>query len=80
MPTVLRRDGYRFYFHSHEPNEPAHVHVDKAGASAKFWLFPVAVARNMGFNAPELNGLLRMVRQHRDELAEAWREYFGAQG
>jgi hypothetical protein len=29
MPTVLRLDGYRFYFYSHEPNEPPPVHIDK---------------------------------------------------
>ena len=22
MPTIFRLDGYRFYFYSHEPNEP----------------------------------------------------------
>lgn len=54
MPTVHREDGFRFYFYSHEPNEPAHVHVDRAGASAKLWLRPVAVAANLGFNAREL--------------------------
>nr|WP_242060339.1 DUF4160 domain-containing protein [Aerosakkonema funiforme] len=26
MPTVLRIGAYRFYFYSHEPNEPPHVH------------------------------------------------------
>ena len=35
MPTVLRIAGYRFYFYSHEPNEPPHVHVDCAGASLR---------------------------------------------
>jgi hypothetical protein len=44
MPTVLRVDGYRFYFYSHEPGEPAHVHVDRAGSTAKLWLRSVAVA------------------------------------
>jgi hypothetical protein len=29
VPTVLRTGPYRFYFYSHEPNEPAHVHVDR---------------------------------------------------
>ena len=29
MPTVLRVRGFRFYFYSHEPNEPPHVHVDR---------------------------------------------------
>jgi Protein of unknown function (DUF2442)/Domain of unknown function (DUF4160) len=28
------------YFYSHEPNEPAHVHVDRDDQSAKFWLKP----------------------------------------
>lgn len=45
MPTVLRIDGYRFYFHSHEPNEPPHVHVDRGAASLKAWLGPVGLAR-----------------------------------
>jgi hypothetical protein len=35
MPTVLRLKGHRFYFYSHEPNEPPHVHVDKGGATLK---------------------------------------------
>jgi len=38
VPTIARIDGFRFYFYSHEPNEPPHVHVDRAGASAKVWL------------------------------------------
>jgi hypothetical protein len=42
VPTVLRIDGYRFYFYSHEPNEPPHVHVDRAEYTAKIWLEEVA--------------------------------------
>ena len=49
MPTVLRIEGYRFYFYSHEPNEPPHVHIDKGGSSAKAWLNPVGLARSVGF-------------------------------
>lgn len=77
MPTVLRRGGHRFYFYSHEPNEPPHVHVDKAGASVKIWLDPIAVARNSGFSPRELTEVLRMVRQDRPTLLEAWHEFFG---
>ncbi|WP_242027605.1 DUF4160 domain-containing protein [Cyanobacterium aponinum] len=36
MPTILRYKGYRFYFYSHEPNEPPRIHVDKDNLSAKF--------------------------------------------
>ena len=51
MPTVLRDGPYRFYFYSHELNEPPHVHIDRDDLSAKFWLEPVSLARNLRFNA-----------------------------
>jgi len=76
-PTVLRSGPYRIYFHSHEPNEPAHVHVDRDDRSAKFWLAPVSLARNLGFTAKELNKTQRLVQKHEAELVEAWNEYHG---
>ena len=63
-PTVLRSGPYRFYFHSHEPNEPPHVHVDRDDQSAKFWLSPVAVATNLGFSAKELNKVFHLIRDN----------------
>ena len=77
MPTVLRAEGARLYFYSREPNEPAHVHVDRGGASAKVWLEPVALASNTGFAAHELGAILRLVRERRVELLEAWHGFFG---
>jgi len=76
-PTVLRKGPYRIYFHSHEPNEPAHVHVDRDVESAKFWLSPVSLARNLGFGAKELNKVQRLVQEHEAELLEAWNDYHG---
>lgn len=77
MPTVLRLGPYRFYFFSHEPNEPPHVHVDRDAESAKLWLEPVALARNAGFRAHELRELERLVHEHRNEILEAWYGYYG---
>ena len=77
MPTVLRSGSYRFYFYSHEPNEPPHVHIDNAGRSAKIWLDDVALARNIGYNARELRRLLGLTEQHRTALIEEWYDYFG---
>jgi len=77
MPTVLRESGYRFYFYSHEPNEPPHIHIDREPFSAKFWLGPVALAKNVGFSAAELRRIERLVRAHESELREAWNEFFG---
>ena len=76
MPTILRSGPYRIYFHSHEPNEPPHVHVDRDDASAKFWLGPVALARNLGFRAVELRRIARLVAEHETVLQEAWDEQF----
>lgn len=76
MPTVLRSSPYRFYFYSHEPDEPPHVHIDRDDSSAKFWLQPVSLARNRGFSARELRQLQGLVEQHQAELMEAWNEYF----
>ncbi|MEW6123334.1 MAG: DUF4160 domain-containing protein [Pseudomonadota bacterium] len=78
MPTILRLDGFRFYFYSHEPNEPRHVHVDRAGCSAKLWLEPVSLAGNAGFSAAEIGVLLKIVRAHRAQFTEAWDGFFGA--
>lgn len=79
MPTVLRVGAYRVYFYSHEPNEPPHVHVDRDDQSAKFWIGPVALARNLGFGPSELRRIERMVAQHEQELLEAWDGYFGTE-
>jgi len=77
MPTVLRSGPYRVYFFSHEPNEPPHVHVDRDERTAKFWLEPVVLARNLGFSARELTRIEAIVRNNREDLREAWRGYFG---
>jgi hypothetical protein len=38
MPTLLRVEGFRFFFYSNERQEPAHVHVEKGAGEAKLWL------------------------------------------
>ena len=73
----LRIGGYRFYFFSHEPNEPSHIHGDRGDASLKAWLLSVGLARNRGFRQREINVILAMVEQHRAVLLGAWDEYFG---
>jgi hypothetical protein len=79
MPAIARIDGYRVYFYSHEPNEPPHVHIDRAEYSIKVWLDPVSIARNAGFRPREQTTILRLVETHRDEFLERWNEFFGPQ-
>ena len=75
-PTVLREGPYRFYFYLNEGNEPAHVHVDAGGKSAKFWLEPVACAASKHLAAHELNELVKIVKANRERFLEVWNERF----
>ncbi|CAC5341609.1 MULTISPECIES: DUF4160 domain-containing protein [Planktothrix] len=77
MLTVLRFESYRFYFYSHEPNEPPHIHIDRDNLSAKFWLSTVSLAKNIGFNAKELRKIQSLVEVNQQKFLEAWYEYFG---
>ena len=76
MPNVARVGPYRVFFYSNEGDEPPHVHVEREGRSAKFWLDPVGIASSGGHSIPELRRIERMVRDHRDMYLESWREFF----
>jgi hypothetical protein len=80
LQTMLPAGAYRIYFYSHEPNEPPHVHVDRDNLSAKFWLNPVSLASNLGFNARELRQVERIVKENQVQLLEAWNGYFSVGG
>jgi hypothetical protein len=80
VPTVLRFEGHRVYFYSHEPNEPPHVHVDKAGATMKVWLEEIGVAKSRGFRSRGRAVILDVVARHREAMLEAWHEYFDKSG
>ncbi len=80
MPVVFRWKGVRFFFFSNEgsPREPVHVHAEKQGAEAKFWLFPdVQVGGSAGFDRRTLTELVKVVEHRRDEIERAWHDHFG---
>lgn len=71
-PTILRKDGYRFYFFSREEGRP-HVHVQRADGHAKFWLEPaIEVAQSSGLSRRELRSILTLVEEHANEIRTAW--------
>ncbi|NEO57017.1 MAG: DUF4160 domain-containing protein [Okeania sp. SIO3B5] len=76
MPTVLRFEAYRFYFYSHEPNEPPHIHVDRDNLSAKLWLSSVSLAKNIGFSPKELRKIQSIVEFNQQNFLDKWDEYF----
>jgi hypothetical protein len=74
MPTVLRIRGFKFFFFSHEGNEPVHIHVNKGDGAAKFWLGPVKLVYNDGFKKQELRDIIKILERHEAELIRAWNE------
>src|SRR5665213_3011408 len=45
MPTVLRVDGFRFYFYGLEGDEPPHVHIEYGDRLQQFSFWPDDVAQ-----------------------------------
>lgn len=78
MPTVMRLDGYRFFFYSGEGNEPPHIHVEHGDRVAKYWLEPVELASSARFRSHELGEVQAIVDANRDSLVRAWHEHFDA--
>jgi hypothetical protein len=79
MPTVLRTQGYRFFFFSLESREPPHVHVERAEQYAKVWLESLTIAQSKGFRSGELSEIIRIVRENRLSFLEQWDEHFKRQ-
>ena len=77
MPTLLIWHGYKFRFYAMDKGEPAHVHVFKDNRSLKVWLERMEVARNVGYNDREVERLLAIIAEHREQWMEAWNGFFG---
>ncbi len=76
MPTVLRSGPYRFFFYAGDREESAHIHVEREEEIAKFWLDPLRLQENRGFSRAELGRIQKILQDHRQELIEAWYDYF----
>jgi len=76
-PTVFRDKGFRFFFLSRE--EPRlHIHVQSGDGEAKFWLHPqIELAANYGMRQDKLRIIEQLIKEHRDEIQDAWKLHFG---
>ena len=76
VPTIFRSGAFRFYFFSRE--EPRmHVHVVHTDGEAKFWLEPIIEpADSHGLSSKQLSEALSLVRDHYEEITDAWHRIF----
>ena len=56
-----------------------HVHVLSPEGEAKFWLDPeIELARNHKLSDRDLNRIRELIREHKDEIRDAWNRHFGS--
>ena len=76
MPTVLRIEGFRFFFYSSDKPEPPHVHVEKEDNAAKIWLDPIRLQDSHGLSRTDIGKILKIIEVNQKLLLRSWREYF----
>ncbi|MFI5254802.1 MAG: DUF4160 domain-containing protein [Candidatus Limnocylindrales bacterium] len=74
MPTWLIEGGYRFGIRSADCDEPPHVHITRGRQTAKFWLDPIELAYDGGYNRRRLVIIETLIRAHHLEFMESWIE------
>jgi len=75
MPTVLRIEGFRFFFFSDE-HIPKHIHIEKGDGYARIELVTLKVTDSYNLNSKELKKLIKIVEKNYIELQRSWDEYF----
>ena len=71
MPTVLRIDGFRFFFFSDE-HEPAHIHVEKGDGYMRVELETLNVTAKQKFTKNDEKKIISIIKKHQEELIGAW--------
>jgi len=74
MPTLLIKDGFKFFFYANE-HLPMHIHVLKGNGYANINLTTFAVTENY-FKASELKRALEITTMHQSEFMGKWYEFF----
>ena len=74
MPTVLNKDGYRFFFYSND-HLPQHIHVEKADKTAKFIIEPIILIKSFKFSAKELRTIRAIIEANTELFKTKWDEH-----
>jgi hypothetical protein len=74
LPTLLNKDGFKFFFYANE-HEPKHIHVMKNEGFAKIELANLAVVQNY-LKAKDLKIALEIIQENKNEFERRWDEWF----
>lgn len=79
MPTVLRVDGFRFFFFSDE-HLPLHIHVENGDGYMRVELETFKVTDKYKLSKSDEKKILSIIKEHQQKLIGAWDEYFNYKG
>ncbi len=75
MPTVLKINGFRFFFFSDE-HTPVHIHVEKGDGYMRVELETLNITNRQKFTKNDEKKIINIIKEHQKELIGAWNEYF----
>lgn len=75
MPTIFKQNGFRFFFYSND-HLPKHIHIEKSGKTAKFFLDPIQLVVSKKFSASELREIRILIQDNLKLIESSWDEYF----
>lgn len=75
MPTILRKDGFRFLFYSREGSEPAHIHIIGQGGEMKVWLKDLSISKIYNLSPKYQKKILLIVSKNQKLFLQKWSEY-----
>ena len=77
MPTIFRKDGFRFFFCSND-HEPVHVHVMHSGGEAVFNVREVVELReSVSMKVRDLARAQELAEENRELIISKWHEHLG---
>ncbi len=74
MPTLLNKNGFKFFFYANE-HEPKHIHVMKGEGFAKIELENLKVVQNY-LKPKDLKFALETIKENANEFERIWDEWF----
>ncbi len=75
MPTVFRKNGYRFFFFSDE-HLPKHIHIEKGDSYVCIEIESLKVTDRYKIFSKEITKLQKVVEENRALFIGAWDEHF----
>lgn len=75
MPTIFKKDGYRFFFYSNE-HLPIHVHVTYGSGEAIFYIEDkIELKDSHGMKIQELSKAQKLAEENQQLIVEKWNEH-----